>query len=228
MTLMTRLKDLVRANLNDLISKAEDPEKSLNLYIEDATEQLRQFKVEVNRIEADRLQLHSEIDGCSALIKDWHDRAKLALTQGREDLATKALEREAHEQERVSKLQTELATAEETSSQFREQLQLLEEKLEEAREKRDDLIRRNRRAVAQKSAVDAISGIDLDDPLSKFDRMEDKVDRREAEANAAFLGMTSTLDHDFDQLKKAANETRVNDALAKLRAEVESDSKDSR
>ena len=150
MTLMTRLKDLVRANLNDLISKAEDPEKRLNLYIEDATEQSRQFKVEVNRFEADRLQLHSEIDGCNALIKDWHDRAKLALTQNREDLAKKALERKAHEQERVSKFQTELATAEETSSQLREQLQLLEKKLEEAREKRDNLIRRNHRAVAQK------------------------------------------------------------------------------
>ena len=58
--------------------------------------------------------------------------------------------------------------------------------------------------------------------------MEDKVDRRETEANAAYLGMTSTLDDDFDRLKKTANETRVNDDLAKLKAELESDTKESK
>lgn len=226
MTLITRLKDLVRANLNDLISKAEDPEQSLNLYIEDATEQLRQFKVEVNRFEADRLQLHGEIDTCNALIKDWHEKAKLAVQQSKDELAKKALEREANEQERASNLQEQLTKAEETSAQFREQLHLLEEKLEEAREKRDDLIRRNRRAEAQKNAADAISGISLEDPLSKFDRMQDKVERREAEASAAYLGMTSTLDHEFDQLKKNQNEAHVDDALEKLKAEMKSESND--
>ena len=225
MPLLSRLKDLVRANINDLISKAEDPEKSLNLYIEDATEQLRQFKVEVSRFEADRIQLVDQIKHCQAAIDDWHEKAKLALQQSEETLARQALERETHEKNRLSKLQGELAEAKDTSEQLKEQLQLLEEKLEEAREKRDDLIRRNRRAVAQKGAADAIAGVSLVDPLSKFDRMEEKVERREAEAKAAYVGMTSGLDYEFDKLKKAQSSSEVEDALEKLKVEINSESK---
>jgi len=225
LTLFNRMKDLVRANLNDLISKAEDPEKSLNLYIEDANEQVRQFKVEVNRFEADRLQLENQLKNCMVLADDWHQKAKLALQQSREDLSRKALEGESHERDRATKLQAELEQSSQTSSQLKEQLQLLEEKLEEAREKRDDLIRRNRRAVAQRGAADALSGMNTDDPLSKFDRMEEKVERREAEAGASLLGMTSSLDHEFDELKKTEKDAKVDDAMAKLKAELETESK---
>ena len=225
MTLLNRLKDVVRANLNDLIGKAEDPEKSLELYIEDATEQLRQYKVEVSRFEADRLQLVDQIKHCQAAVDDWHEKAKLALRQNQEDLARKALERETHEKNRLSKFQEELTETEQTSGQLTEQLQLLQEKLEEAREKRDDLVRRNRGAVAQKGAADAIAGVSLDDPLSKFDRMEEKVEWREAEANAAYVGMTSGLDYEFEKLKQAQHSSEVDDALEKLRAEVNSETK---
>lgn len=224
--MVSRLKDLVRANLNDLISKAEDPEKSLNLYIEDATEQLRQFKIEVNRFEADRLQLVDQIKHCQSAVEDWHSKAKLALQQNQEDLARKALDRESHEKSRLAKLLEELSEAEQTSAQLKEQLQLLEEKLEEAREKRNDLIRRNRGAVAQKGASETIAGIGINDPLSKIDRMEEKVERREAEAKAAYLGMTSSLESEFDKLEKAHHSSEVDDALEKLKAELATESKE--
>jgi len=227
MSLVSRLKDLVRANLNDLISKAEDPEKSLNLYIDDATENLRQFTVEVNRFEAERIMIADRIRTCEATIDDWHKKAKLALQQNREDLAQKALESEQKEKKRLEQLKSELVEAEQTSVQLKEQYQLLEQKIGEAKERRDDLVRRNRRAVAQKDAADAVTGLNKEDPLSKFDRMETKVERREAEAQASYTAMTSSLSYEMDQLKKAELKSEVDEAMEKLKQEMKPESNES-
>lgn len=220
MALISRIKDLVRANLNDLISKAENPEKSLNLYIEDASEHLREFAVEVNKFEAERIMVIKRIQTCETAIQDWHQQAKLALEQNREELARKALEREQKEKEQLSKLKTELLESEETSTQLKEQYQLLQEKLEEAKEKRDDLIRRSRRATAQKGAAEAITGMGKEDPLSKIERMEEKVERNEAEAQASYTAMTSSLSYEMNQLKKEKSKMEIDEALAKLKQEM--------
>ncbi|UOF90906.1 PspA/IM30 family protein [Fodinisporobacter ferrooxydans] len=225
MSIFGRIKDIVRANINEIISKAEDPEKALNLYIEDAIEQLRQFKVEVSRFEAERIRIAKEIRTCESMISDWHEKAKLAIREEKEDLARKALEKEQHEQDRLEKLQPQLEQAEKTSAQLKEQLQSLEEKLEEAREKRDDLISRNRLAETQKSLANAVSGLSGDDPLSKFDRMEEKVKAKEAEAEAANVTLQSSLRYEFDELEKQEKKSKVDDALTKLRAELHSESK---
>ncbi|MDA8345092.1 MAG: PspA/IM30 family protein [Thermaerobacter sp.] len=220
MSILSRLKDLARANINDLISKAEDPEKSLNLYIEDATENLRQFAVEVNSYEAERIRIEDHIKTCEAAAKDWHEKAQLALQQNREDLARKALEAEQKETARLDKLRVDLESANQTSAQMKEQYQLLEQRVSEAKERRDDLVRRHRSAVAEKHAMDAIGSIGNDDPLSKFDRMEQKVEQREAEARASFGTMTSSPEYEFDQMKKDAQSADVDVALAKLKEEM--------
>ena len=225
MSMVTRLKDLVRANLNDLMSKAEDPEKSLNLYIEDASEHLRAFAVEVNRSEANRILVEKQLHTCEATIADWHEKAKLAMQQSREDLARKALEQEEKEKTRLDHLQQELTDAKATSAQMKEQYQLLENKLDEAKERREDLIRRNRAAVAQRGAVEAIAGIGKEDPFSKIDRMEEKVEQREAEAQAAHSSMTASLSYEMEQLQKNQSQNHVDDALAKLKEEVNSESR---
>lgn len=220
MTLLSRIKDIVRANINDLVTKAEDPEKSLNLYIEDAMEHLREFGVEVNRFGAEHVMLQKQIQECEAAATDWHQQAKLALDQGREDLARTALDKEQKENERLAKLKPQLESAAQAAAQMKEQYQLLQDKLAEAKEKRDDLVRRNRLAVAQKGASDAIRDIDMDDPLSKFDRMEEKIERREAEGQAAYNTMTSSYAYEMDQLKKSQADSKVDDALAKLKEKM--------
>ncbi|RIV17322.1 phage shock protein A [Alicyclobacillaceae bacterium I2511] len=220
MSLFSRIKDIARANLNDLVNKAEDPEKSLNLYIEDASEQLRQFAVEVNRFEAEKLRTEQRIRDSKRAADEWHEKARLAIEQSREDLARQALEQEKKERERVSQLEPEQAEAEKTSSELKEQYEQLQTKLTDAKERRDDLVRRNRRALAEKGVAEALSGVNQEDPLSKFDRMEEKVMQREAEAKVAYGGMTSSLDYEFDQLKKQQEKGQVDDALAKLKEEM--------
>ena len=82
-------------------------------------------------------------------------------------------------------------------------------------------MRRNRRAVAESQASKAISNLNQEDPLSKFDRMEEKVERREAQAQASYNVMTSSLSYEMDQLKKAEQETKVASALDELKKELQ-------
>jgi phage shock protein A len=220
MTLLSRFKDLVKANLNDLISKAENPEKSLNLYIEDAAEHLREFTVEVNRYEAERFMIQDRIKKSQHSTMEWHRQAELALSQHREDLARRALEEEQKEKHRVDQLENELTTTNETAEQLKEQHRLLQEKMEEAKEKRDDLIRRNRLANVQKRVADALSGVNSHDPFARFDRMEEVVQRKEAAARASYSTMTGTLSYEMNQLKKAQQEVEVDEALTKLKTEM--------
>ncbi|QSO52849.1 PspA/IM30 family protein [Alicyclobacillus curvatus] len=218
---MSRLKDIVRANLNDLISKAEDPEKSLNLFIEDASEHVREFSVEVNRFEAERIMAQDRIQQAEKAALEWHTKAALALTQSKEDLARKALDNEQKEKNRLEELNTELVNMNQTSEQLKEQYRLLQDKLEEAKEKRDDLIRRARLAKAQQGATESLGGASKADPFAKFDRMQDIVERREAEAKSSYQAITSTLSYEMDQLKRDELNFEVDDALAKLRAEMD-------
>ena len=221
MSIMSRLKDIVRANLNDLISKAEDPEKSLNLFIEDASEHVREFSVEMNRFEAERIMVQDRIKQTEKATSEWHTKAALALTQSKEDLARKALENEQKEKSRLEELSTELVNMNQTSEQLKEQYRLLQDKLQEAKEKRDDLIRRARLAKAQQGATESLSGARKTDPFAKFDRMQDIVERREAEAKASYQAMTGTLSYEMDQLKRDGLTSEVDDALAKLKAEMD-------
>jgi len=222
MSIFSRLKDLIRANLNDLISKAEDPEKSLNLFIEDASEHLREFTIEVNRYEAERIMVQDRIKQSQNSAADWHKQAELALKQNKEDLARKALEQEQKEKHRSDELNNQLVGMNQTSEQLKEQHRLLQEKLAEAKEKRNDLVRRNRLANAQKGAADSLTGVTKDDPFAKFDRMQDIVERKEAEAKASYATMTGTLSYEMNQLKKEQVNAEVNDALEKLKAEMNS------
>ncbi|MGB9846634.1 MAG: PspA/IM30 family protein, partial [Desulfotomaculales bacterium] len=93
MGIFSRLKDLLEANISDLLNKAEDPEKMLNLYIERAGEELKEFNVQVNRAVADELALRQKIEASEKEIESWASQARVAVQQGRDDLARVALER---------------------------------------------------------------------------------------------------------------------------------------
>ena len=220
MSILSRLKDLARANLNDLISKAEDPEKGLNLYIEDACEHLREFTVEVRRFDAEQIMVQEKIRSFTDTAADWHKQAELALTQGRENVARQALLQEQKATNQVQSLQSELRGLEDTAKQLHDEHQLLQEKLEEAKVKREDFIRRNRLANAQKGASNAFNGLGKDDPLAKFDRMEEVVERREAEAKSAYLSMTGSLSYEIRELKNEQLNSQVDDALSKLKEQL--------
>ena len=220
MSLFKKLKDLLEANLSDLINKAEDPEKMLNLYIERATEELKEFNIQVNRAVADELQLRQKIEAAEKEIQSWLSQAKVAVQQSREDLARIALERKQTAEKSLEDLRLQLADQQKAVESLRDNFRILEEKLNKARTERDALIMRQRRARAMKQAGEAVSQIASGSALGDFDRMRDKVDRMEAEAKATNLSLTNSLEDEFEQLKKDAQKSAVDDELARLKEEM--------
>ena len=220
MGLFQRLKDLLEANITDLISKAEDPEKLLNLYIERATEELKKFNLQVNRAVADQLTLRQRIEASQKEIESWNTQAKVAVSQNRDDLAKIALERRKTAENNLLDYQGQLVDQEKAVEELRANYRLLEEKLNKARSERDQLVIRQRRAEAMKQANEAVQEVAGATAFSDFDRMKDKVSRLEAEAQASRVSVESSVEDEFVKLKKSADALAVDDELAKIKAEM--------
>jgi phage shock protein A len=220
MGLFQRLKDLLEANISDLINKAEDPEKMLNLYIERATEELKEFNIQVNRSVADELQLRQKIEAAQKEAQSWISQAKVAVQQNRDDLARIALDRKQTAEKTLEDLRLQLADQQKAVEELRANYRILEEKLNKARTEKDSLVMRQRRAKALKQAGEAVKEISSSSALGDLDRMRDKVDRLEAEAKATSLSLTSSVEDEFDKLKKDAQNTAVDDELARLKDEL--------
>lgn len=108
MGLFTRVKDLVQANVMDLVNKSEDPEKMLNLYIEQASDEVRNFQIQVNRAVADKIQLEERIETLNKEIAQRTEQAGLAVQQGKDDLARTALSLKKQAETSVLDFQTQL------------------------------------------------------------------------------------------------------------------------
>ncbi|KJR97014.1 MAG: phage-shock protein [Peptococcaceae bacterium BRH_c4a] len=220
MGLFQRLKDLLEANISDLINKAEDPEKMLNLYIERAAEELKEFNIQVNRSVADELLLRQKIEAAQKEAQSWIAQAKVAIQQNRDDLARIALDRKQTAEKTLEDLRLQQADQQKAVEELRANYRILEEKLNKARTEKDSLVMRQRRAKALKQAGEAVKEISSSSALGDLDRMKDKVDRLEAEAKATSLSLTNSVEDEFDKLKKDAQGAAVDDELARLKAEL--------
>ena len=219
MGLFGKVKDLLQANIMDLVNKSEDPEKMLNLYVERAMEEVRNFNIQVNRAVADKIQLEERIEGLTKEIELRASQATLAVQQSKDDLARTALTYK--KQAETSKLdyETQLVDQAKAVDDLQENLRILSEKLEKAKMERNNLVMRQRRAQTMKNANEAISGLSTHDPLADIDRMKDRVQRLEAEAKASrTMVSTNTVEDQFADLQKSKVNSEVEDELAKLKA----------
>ncbi len=221
MGLFTRIKDVLHANINDLIAKAEDPEKMLNLYIERATEEMRNFSVQVNRATADKILLADKIEEAKKDIQERSQQAALAVQQNREDLARTALSRKQQAEQNLADFEVQLRDQEQVVKELQENYQILSEKLQKAKMERDNLVMRQRRAQTMKQASDALAGLGQGDPLSDIDRMRDKVDHMEAEAKASRTTASASFEAQMEELQRSSGSQQVEDELAKLKASLQ-------
>ena len=221
MGMFDRLGTLFKANINDAISKAEDPEKILNQLILDMQQQLVDAKKQVAVAIADEKRLKKQYENEAALAKDWETKAMKAVQAGRDDLARQALTRQQQYGAQAEALKGQWEQQRAASETLRGQLQQLNNKIEEAKRKKNLLIARSRRAEAQKKIQATMHGLDDDSAFSAFDRMAEKVDQKEAEAEAQaeMAGMLTgdTLAKEFDALDAGSG---TDDALAALKAKM--------
>jgi phage shock protein A len=206
MSIFQKLSTLFRSNINDLIARAENPEKMLNQIILDMRDQLANAKREVAAAIADERKLRAQVETEAKQAADWERRAVLAVKESRDDLAKQALLRQQEHGDRASALeQTWRAQAEETEK-LKSSLKLLNDKIEEAKRKRNLLIAKQKRAQAQKRIHETMSGLSDTSAFDAFNRMAERIEESErrtlaaAEVSEALSG--DTLETEFSRLEK--------------------------
>lgn len=224
MGLFNKVKDLLQANIMDMVNKAEDPEKMLNLYVERATEEVRNFQIQVNRAVADKIQLEERIESLTKEITLRTEQAALAVQQGKDDLARTALTYKKQAETGKLDYESQLADQVKAVADLQDNLRVLTEKLEKAKLERNNLVMRQRRAQTMQKANEAVSGLSTHDPLAEIDRMKDRVERMEAEAKASRSMLnTNTIEDQFAELEKTRADSEIEDELAELKAGLKKD-----
>ncbi|MDR2731468.1 MAG: PspA/IM30 family protein [Treponema sp.] len=208
MGIFSRLKTLISSNVNDLIGKAEKPEKMLNQLIIEMNEQLIESKKAVAMAIADEKKLEREKDNNFAQSKDWERKAMLAVNAGKDDLAKEALLRKQEYDNAAVEYQKQWQSQKTSVDQLKESLRELQNKIEEAQRKKNLLVARAKRAEAQQKIQDTISSVSGNrSAFDAFDRMAAKVDQMEAMADASKeledLSRNTSLDKRFAELEKS-------------------------
>ncbi|MGF1540527.1 MAG: PspA/IM30 family protein [Pleurocapsa sp.] len=217
MGLFDRLSRLVRANINDLVSKAEDPEKVLEQAVIDMQEDLVQLRQAVARAIATQKRSEQQYNKNQAEANTWQQRAQLALSKGDETLAREALVRKKSFSDAAATIKTQLDQQTNNVATLKRNLIALESKISEAKTKKDMLRARANAAKAQKQLQETMGGIDTSSAMSVFKRMEDKVMQLEAESeSAAELGGVG-IENQFAQLEASSG---VDDELAAMKAQL--------
>ena len=184
MGLFDRFKRVVKSNINEMISKAENPEKMLNQLIIDMNEQLFESKKSVASAIADEKKLERQLNQQLAQSKEWEDKARLALKSGKEDLAKEALLRKQEFDNLAEQYKQQWEAQHESVEKLKTALRQLQQKIEEAQRKKNLLIARSKRVDAQKRIQDTIGNISKTSAFEAFDRMTSKVEQLEAETDA--------------------------------------------
>jgi phage shock protein A len=223
MNIFNKLSMLLRSNLNDVIARAENPEKMLNQVILDMREQLTKAKQEVAVAIADERKLKSQVEEEHRLAQDWERRAMLAVKEGRDDLARQALLRQQEYAERAQSLYQTWHRQSEETERLKDSLRQLNEKIEEARRKKNLLIAKQKRAQAQKRIHETMAGLSDRSAFETFERMAHKIEENERLALAsaevsAELG-TDSLDQEFKALERGSSAT-TDDRLLDLKRKM--------
>src|SRR6476660_7507936 len=221
MGIFDRFSTLLRSNINDLISRAEDPEKMLNQILVDMRSQLAKAKQQVATAIADEKRLRDQADAEFRQAQDWEQKAMLAVKESRDDLAKQALMRQGEHFSHGQQLEQTWEQHRLETEKLKNSLRDLNDKIEEAKRKKNLLIARQRRAQAQKRIAETMSSLSEKSAFEAFARMEERIEQNERQLKASveideeFSG--DTLANQFKQLERGAASTSVDMRLIELK-----------
>jgi len=214
MGIIDRISQLARANVNDMLDRAEDPEKMLNQILRDMETNIRQAREQVAAMIAQEKEIGIDLAATRKLGSEWGAKAQRAVDAGKDDLAREALRRKRDNDENAAVYEAQLTTQQQTVAKLKQQLQALESKYQATMGQRDTLIQRQRRAKAQVQVAQSLSEFSPLDPTADLERMERKI--RGSEAKAAAL--TELGDESFDaQFRELDYDVDVEAELAQLK-----------
>jgi phage shock protein A len=222
MGLFSRFKRAVKSNINDMISKSENPEKMLNQLIVEMNEQLIESKKTVAASIADEKKLERQVGMNRDQADEWERKAMLAVRSGKDDMAKEALLRKQEYDNTIRQYQTQWQAQHESVEQLKGALRQLQQKIEEAQRKKNLLIARAKRAEAQKRMQLTMSNMVDTSAFEVFDRMSEKVEQIEAEVDAMreieASGTGDSLERQFQALE--ASDSSADKLLDDLKSKM--------
>ncbi len=226
MGIFSRLTEIVNSNINSMLDKAEDPEKMVKLMIYEMEDTLTEVKSAAAQVVADKLRLTRLAKTEKDKRADWENKAQLAVSKGRDDLARAAVEQKMECDRKISRLETRLAEVEALVDQYHADIARLEEKLASARNRQRSLIASHHSAVNRKRVEEKIYKLNTTGAFAKFEHYEKRIDRFNAEAEVIQHSNT-TLEKQFEDLEHSQDveaelqriKSKVNKASGKAESE---------
>jgi phage shock protein A len=201
MGIFTRFRDIVSSNINAMLDRAEDPEKMIKLMIREMEDTLVEIKAACAGAMAEKKKVVRRLEEVRERADLWEERARLAVAKGRDDLAREALVEKRRFTSMMEKLDADAVEHDGLINQYQDDIQQLEDKLHKAREKQRMLVQRHIHATRTRQAREEIRRADNYASIAKFDELEQRIERMEAEADLVNFGRQPDLDEAFDDLR---------------------------
>lgn len=217
MGIFTRFHHIVSSNINAMLDKAEDPEKMIKLIIREMEDTLVELKASCAGVIAERKKAERRLEEVKSRMDYWSERAELAVSRERDDLAREALKEKRRFSQMAASLEEELVEHAGLVGQYQDDIRQIEDKLTSTREKKRVLVQRHIRARQKKQAQEELRRVDHTDAIAKFDELENRIERMEAEADLVNFGRRPTLDEEFDRLKNSDDIEKELEALKSSR-----------
>lgn len=216
MSIFSRFTDIVNANLNALLDKAEDPQKMVRLIIQEMEDTLVEVRSNSAKTLAEKKELARYLGQLEREAADWQAKAELAINKDREDLAKSALLEKKKIQEGMDSVQREIDRVDEHVDRLSGEIGQLQEKLADAKARQKSILMRQRTAASRLSVKSKLESGKVDEALMRFDRYEAKIEGLEAQVDAYDLGKKTLA----DEFKALEDDAKVEDELAQLKAKV--------
>lgn len=217
MAILNRAANILRANVNDLLDRAEDPEKMLNQLTRDMAEAVQEAKEQVTETIAQENLLKSNLSKSRELSAQWEEKAELAVEKGQDDLARECLKRKKDYLANAIVYETQFASQHQMVEKLKVDLQALQSKYDELVRNREILIARHKAAQAQKRIQETVRTASTVDFSSELNRMEEKIRLDEARAAASAEMTGATLESRLEALSAGDQDTELEEELKALK-----------
>lgn len=222
MGIFSRMSDIINANINTMLDKAEDPEKIVRLMIQEMEDTLVEVRSAAARAIADKKELQRRLEKLGDEQAEWERKAELAVSKGRDDLAKAALAEKARIGRSAEALGDELEHVDEALGKFNQDIAQLQEKLSDAKARQKAMVVRHNTASRRLQVRERIHDTRIDDAMLRFDQFERKMDDMEGRIEAYDMGRSEhhPLERAFDELEGEAD--AINEELEALKKRVSS------
>lgn len=226
MGIFSRTRDIIAANFNELLDKADDPEKMIRMIIFEMEETLVEVRASAARTIADQKEMHRHTVKLDRLQADWADKAQLALSKDREDLARAALVEKKKAADMADQLKAEIAVLDDALRAYELDIEKLQNRLREARARQGAIAARLESAENRVKLRTLLASERVDEAMARFDQLERRVDYAEGRADALSLADQSSKPSLADEINALAGQDKIDEELEAMKRALKGDDKE--